>query len=109
MINYSPHAINYKKHDCCLSLSFSFFYTHSLSLCYLCNYIIFIQTISRETCLFECAGTFIIRVLASSALDIHCSMPPASSSLIILILGINNRKVWLTYLERTECIETVIS
>lgn len=44
-------------------LSFSFFCTHTLSLCYLCNYIIFIQTISRETCLFEYAGTFIIRVL----------------------------------------------
>lgn len=46
----------------CLS-PFFLLHTHTLSLCYLCNYLIFIQTISRETCLFEYAGTFIIRVL----------------------------------------------
>lgn len=63
MINYSPHTVNYKKHDCCLSDSFSFLCTYTLSLCYLCNYIIFIQTISRETCFFEYTGTFIFRVL----------------------------------------------
>lgn len=31
VINYSQHATNYKKHDCCLSLSFSFLCTHTHS------------------------------------------------------------------------------